>query len=356
MLSGLERLRLFLRPPGKGIYTVSTGGGYAATLLKVLYGSSDPVNVQNHWEEALSKVRRAQFLLFGIPSDTGAGILRGSNFGPIGIREAYLHKYGLYPKTVVDLGDVVVVPQLLHDAMLNEAQIDAVRAELYPGVTTALPVSALSITEAVVEVLTELNPTARILVLGGDHSVSGPVLNALKKKHGKDLGILHFDAHTDLMPTRIGVKYSFATWAYHAHLGLKPQALVQVGIRTSARTKEQWMRELAVTQVWANEVEGRESEVTQSVLKHFEKIGIKQLYISNDIDGTDMSYAPATGTPEAGGLKPLFVNALMDAVLKKFNIVGADIVEVAPPLSGAREFSEDKTAVIAAGYLKTLLG
>lgn len=354
-LPALDRLRLFLRPPGRGIYTVSTGGGYAGPLLKTLYGTDVPLQVESAWEDSLQRIRRVDTILLGIPSDTGAGIMRGANFGPLGIRQAYLKEFGQYPKTLVDVGDVIVVPQLLHDEMLSDAQKSATRRELYPGLTEELPVSPLSIAQETLMALYELNPNAQILLLGGDHSVSWPAMLYCHRRCGEDFGVLHFDAHTDLMEQRLGVKYCFATWARHALKLMKPNHLVQVGIRTSARPKEFWMENYPVVQIWANEVAGRENAVVSQILQHYKAKGVRRLYISNDIDGTDIGSAPATGTPERDGLTPTFVKTLIHAVKKEFDVIGGDVVEVAPPLSGESDFASEKTCILAAQYLHAQL-
>ncbi|MSP19865.1 MAG: arginase family protein [Bdellovibrionales bacterium] len=353
-ISALDRLRLFLRPPGRGLHTNSTGGGYAIPVLQKLYGTGANKEVSDAWEETLQRIRRVDGVVFGIPSDTGAGILRGANFGPIGVREAYLTKYKAYPKGIIDIGDVIVVPQLLHDEMLSESQIKATRAELYPGRTEKLPVSPLSIAEALYEALLELNPELKIFMIGGDHSVSWPAMVYCHKKYGDEFGVLHFDAHSDLMESRLGIKYCFSTWASHATQLMKPNHLVQVGIRTSSKTKQYWMDRFPLLQVWANEVPGREIEVITEVIQYLLKNGVKHLYISNDIDGTDSLSAPATGTPEPNGLSPQFVQALIIAVRQKFQLIGGDIVEVAPPLSGVRDYSKEKTCMLAADYLNAL--
>ena len=354
-LSAIDRLRLFLRPPGRGIYTSSTGGSYAAVLLKQLYGTEVAKDIQSAWEDSLQRIRRIEGIILGVPSDTGAGILRGSNFGPIGVREAFLSRFGGYPKSVVDIGDVIVVPQLLHDEMLNESQLQKTRMELYPGVTEPLPVSPLSVAKGVLESIYELNPQAKIYLIGGDHSVTWPAMEYCHNRAGKEFGVVHFDAHTDLMEQRLGIKYCFSTWAAHATKLMNPGHLVQVGLRTSTKTKEYWMEKFPVFQVWAREVPGHETEVVSGIIQHLLKRGVKELYISNDIDGTDSGFAPSTGTPEKNGLSPQFIEMLISALRQKFKLLGGDVVEVAPPLSGGMEFATEKTCLLAAQYLKALL-
>jgi agmatinase len=238
--------------------------------------------------------------------------------------------------------------------MLNDKQLAASRAELYPNRTEPLPVSPLSIAEALYEALMELNPELKIFMIGGDHSVTWPAMVHCHKRFGDSFGILHFDAHSDLMESRLGIKYCFATWACHASRLIKPHQMVQVGVRTSTKTKQYWMEKFPLLQVWANEVPGREIAVISEILQYFVKSGVKRIYITNDIDGTDPKYAPATGTPEPNGLAPQFVLGLIAAIRQKFQLVGGDVVEVAPPLSGTRDFSKEKTCEVTADYLHAL--
>lgn len=354
-LQPLEKLRCLLRPAGRGIHTPTSGSGHAKPMQRLLYQTDEPAQVETAWQGALAKLTEARTILLGVPSDTGAGVLRGANFGPLGVRHAFLNKYGKYPQGVCDVGDVWCVPQLLHDEMLNEAQLSASRAAMYPNVTEALPVSPLSIAEHVMQTIAALNPKARLVVIGGDHSVSWPAMLWADTLFPKKFGVLHFDAHTDLLSSRLGIKYCFATWAFHAQALLSPQHLVQVGIRASGKDKAHWTGTYPLQQFWASEVPFQEASVSERIRAHFEKLGCEQIYISNDIDGTDISAAPATGTPEADGLKPEFVHQLIRDLAKHFKIIGGDIVEVAPPLSGQRDYENEKTSVLGAEYLNTLL-
>ena len=355
-LAALEKLRLFLRAPGLGIYTPSTGGGYAKRLHQALFSTDDPKRATEAWEEQLQKIRRAESVLLGVPSDTGAGIMKGANFGPIGIREAYLHQFGSFPKSLVDLGDVICIPHLLHDEMLSAQQLMASRKELYPQhVQENLAVSPLSIAEQVLKTLLELNPQAKLYLIGGDHSVSWPAMVYCHERFGKEFGVLHFDAHTDLMAQRLGVDYCFATWAFQTLRFLKPYHLVQVGIRSSSKTKAQWAELHPVVQFWANEVQGKEAGIIDQICQHFSDKGVKHIYISNDIDGTDSLEASATGTPEPNGLNSPFIKKLVHEVRNQFEVFGGDVVEVAPPLSGSREFKTEPTCRLGAQYLHALI-
>src|ERR1019366_2061240 len=90
-------------------------------------------------------------IILGVPSDTGANLFRWASLGPLGIREAYLERYKKLSKNVIDVGDVVTVPQLLHDEMLSNSQIDVVRDVLYGTQGEDLPVSPLSIVRAALD-------------------------------------------------------------------------------------------------------------------------------------------------------------------------------------------------------------
>jgi agmatinase len=340
----------FLRPAGGGLYTVSTGRAEQLALQRTLYGAANEAEVDARWRAALDAVPRARVAILGVPSDCGAGLMRGAAYGPQGVREALLRLCPTFRdiaarEGIVDVGDVFVIPHLLHDDMVSEGQRRAAAAALY-GAHAApdLPVSPLSIAERVVDRLLTLNPDLRVFVLGGDHSVAWPIVSALARHAREPWAIVHPDAHTDLLPERLGVRYCFATWAYHANeLVGRGGRLVQVGIRASGRDKAHWESTLGVRQFWADEVRARGTGVIDEVLAHLRAVGVRRVYLSNDIDATDAAAAPATGAPAADGLPVAFVRALIRRVAAEFPLLGADVMEVAPPLGppdDARRTSE----------------
>jgi len=358
----MDQIARFLRPAGGGIFTVSTGRRSQEALQRTLYDARDAEEVQIKWRKALDAVGRARVVVLGIPSDCGAGLARGAAFGPEGIRAALLRLCPDFAaraarSQILDVGDVFVVPQLLHDDMLSEEQRRWTRAALYGPAAAGdadLPVSPLSIAERVVEELLRVNPTLRIFMLGGDHSVAWPVVAALARQTVGSWAIVHADAHTDLLPQRLGVRICFATWAYHANelLGRRGR-LVQVGVRASSRSKEHWESTLGVRQFWADEISARGDAVIDDVIRHLQELGIRSVYLSNDIDATDGAAAPSTGAPEPDGLSPEFVSALIARVGAAFPLLGADVVEVAPPIGSAQD--AQRTTEIAARYMLTSL-
>ena len=368
-MTHLETLAALLRPAGGGIHTVSTGRAAQAAMQERLYGAADAAAVAARWREALGRVVDARVAILAVPSDTGAGLVRGAAFGPAALRSAVLDLIPDFAVRaeragVVDVGDVFVVPQLLHDEMVSDAQLAATRAAIYPTLGAAerarLPVSPLSVAAAAATALLAINPQLKLLALGGDHSIAWPIVSALAAARGTPFAIVHPDAHTDLLSERLGIKYCFATWAYHANeLIGRSGRLVQVGIRASGRSREHWESTLGVRQFWATDFElGGEARTLDEIFAHLRGLGIADVYLSNDIDGTDGVLAPATGAPEPGGLSVDLVRALIRRLGDETCLIGADLVEVAPTI-GAPEAAR-RTVEIGARYvvdsLKALLG
>ncbi len=190
----------------------------------------------------------------------------------------------------------------------------------------------------------------RPVVIGGDHSNAWPVVSALSRVR-KNIGIVQPDAHTDLLEERLGVKYCFATWSYHANdLIGRGGRLVQVGTRASRRSREHWESTLGVRQFWAEECLARPAETLDAILLHLQKVSVSSVYFSNDIDGTDERFADATGTPEPLGLDPDFVVELIRRVGREIGMCAGDLMEVAPPIQRSPEGAA-RTLALSARYL-----
>ncbi|EDM79261.1 Arginase/agmatinase/formiminoglutamase [Plesiocystis pacifica SIR-1] len=337
----VDELSRYLRPPGQGIHAVSTGRAELARQTAAYLGPS--WNPEEPWRAHLARAldslgaESTPVAMWAIPSDTGAGIVRGAARGPEAIRA------GLGQAPVVDLGDVFSIPQLLDEAMLAESQRHRCQDALWPDLPEArrrqLMVSPMGMAARARALLLEAVPGLRLMTLGGDHTVSGPVLAPLLEAESAesrlDLGIVHFDAHTDLLPSRLGIDLCFATWAYHANVALGGgERMIQLGIRASGRGRSHWEADLDVRQLWGDECEGVPGgELAARVVEHLRARGVTRVYLSNDIDGTDAHWAAACGTPEPGGLRPEQVEAVIRGVGASFDVIGADLVELAPGLS-----------------------
>jgi guanidinobutyrase len=358
----LDELAVLLRPAGGGVYVISTGKAEQEALQRTIYvvaPNADPAEIQAKWRSALERVQNAKIAILGIPSDVGAGFLRGANMGPSAIRHA-LHDDAAFTKSmdargIVDVGDVFVVPQILHDDMLSAEQIRATRAAIYPGQKEALPVSPLSIEERALDLLFAINPKIKPLLIGGDHSCAWPASISLSRHLKEPWAIVQIDAHTDMLEERLGIKYCFGTWSFHASkLFDRPDKMVQVGIRATRHERAHWENTYGIRQFWADECVARPNESIDAIVEHLKKTGAKCIYFSNDIDGTDEEFADATGTPEPNGLKPEMVTALIERLGKEFDVRAGDVMEVAPPIPRHPGGSE-RTVALAASYLKTTI-
>jgi agmatinase len=343
-----------MRAPGEGLLTVSAGGGRAARLLAPYLGAK----AYKNWAEEFEWRWRAgpSWLILGVPSDSGGGICRGAAHGPLHLREALYHKHPIL--SLGDLGDIPCIPQLVHDSMLNDEQKRASGESLWHDAwEDSLPVSPLSMTEDFLVALWKERPEARVLTLGGDHSVSGAVFGALSRVGLlKNTAVLHIDAHSDLMEIRFGVQHCFGTWTSHAVRKMRdPQAWVQVGIRTSAHDKTYWESKFGLKQHWAKAVRNKDPvKFAKELVKHWRALGCTRLYITNDIDGTDSAYAASTGTPEKEGLKPTWLRAVIAHCSREFPLISADLMEVAPVLGS--EKSVQRTVSTGISYLEALHG
>ena len=352
----LHELELLLRPAAGGLYAVSTGKAEQLAIQERIYGARGENEVAQRWKDALARIAAARVVLVGIPSDTGASILRGANQGPQELRARLLDDDPEWfaratAKGLVDVGDVFVVPQLLHDEMLSEAQIARTRRAIYPGHDREpLPVSPLSMAERAIALVLQLNPRAAILALGGDHSTAWPVVRSLAAAR-PGLAVVQVDAHTDLLEERLGVTYCYATWSFHASRLLGPGRLVQLGVRASRHERSHWESAYPVRQLWADEIRRDPARALDETIATLRASGATSVYFSNDIDGTDAAHADATGTPEPEGLSPAFVEELVRRLARELPLVGGDVMEVAPAIArtpGGRE----RTLATAAGYLR----
>ena len=196
----MNKLKLLLTLPGNGVHTVHTARERKERLREAIFGTKDLKKAETLWGKKLDELPVNRPLVIGIPSDNGGGIQRGANWGPLAIRGEILQEKNKF----TDVGDVRVIPHLLHDKYLNEKTIRDCRKALY-GKSVKLPVSPLSIAEEAVKEIYKKKPTARILGFGGDHSTSYPLVKEwiLSRKDKKKVSVLHFDAHTDLLIDRL---------------------------------------------------------------------------------------------------------------------------------------------------------
>jgi agmatinase len=272
----------------------------------------------------LDEVPRADVAVVGVPFDSGVSYRPGARFGPAAVREASRLLRPYHPgldvspfaaAQVVDGGDIGVTPFDIGAAI--EAIDDHAGALLDTG--------------------------ARLVTIGGDHTIALPMLRAVARRHGP-VALLHFDAHLDTWDTYFGASYTHGTpFRRAAEEGLlDTEALSHVGIRGSlyGRSDLDEDRRLGFGITTSADVLRRGVDDVVAALR--ERIGDRPLYVSIDIDVLDPAHAPGTGTPEAGGLTSRELLEILRG-LAGTHLVGADVVEVAPAYDHA-----DITAVAAA--------
>jgi agmatinase len=269
--------------------------------------------------------------LLGIPYDGGTSYRTGARYGPRHVREQsslirpwnpVLQVSPFDKLAVADCGDVDVVPISIEGTF---AAIERETRALVDG--SVIP-----------------------LAVGGDHSITLPILRALARRHGR-LGLVHFDAHPDTWDEYFGSKYFHGTTfrrAVEENL-IDGRRVVQIGIRGPLYGADDFdfHREHGLEPIRIEQVKERG---TAWVVERLQRLAGGPVYCSFDIDAVDPAYAPATGTPEVGGLTSFEALSLVRG-LRALDLVGADVVEVSPPYDGPGQI----TSLLAANLLFELL-
>ncbi|MFN7664133.1 MAG: agmatinase [Inhella sp.] len=223
-----------------------------------------------------------------------------------------------------------------------------------------LPLPNTSLTgmrQALAPMLPPLLAAHHMVWLGGDHSITLPLLRAYRAHHGRPLGVLHFDAHCDTWTDHFGEPSGHGTWvaeAFNEGLVL-PECFVQMGIRSSAeRAAREFVRDRGGLIYEARRLRGLDGSalldpVLNDIRQRVAAAGHPPLYLSLDIDCLDPAFAPGTGTPEPGGLSSSQVLTVLED-LADLPWVGMDCVEVSPPYDHA-ELSSQAAAHFVWTYL-----
>jgi agmatinase len=226
--------------------------------------------------------------------------------------------------TIVDAGDVDAPP----------VGIDGAYAAIEAGVARVVDAGAIP------------------LIVGGDHSISLPCLRAVARTHGP-LGLVQFDAHIDTWGDYFGGKYFHGSPFRRAieEQIIAPSQYVQIGIRGPMYGEDAdfaYQREQGVTTIDIRMV--KREGIERTIARVRELVQGRPLYVTFDIDSVDPAFAPGTGTPEVGGLTSYEAQELVRG-LAGLNLVGCDVVEVAPSFDGPGQI----TALLAANIMFELL-
>jgi agmatinase len=267
----------------------------------------------------LETIGDAGVVILGAPLDWGTSYRPGARFAPAAVRDAdYLEPDGHRPHLdtgidplevlgVVDIGDVTMAPGYIEDG------IDRIRSV----------VSAVAAAGAVP------------LLIGGDHTITFPNAGGVADVYGHgEIALIHFDAHADTGASHYGMLYGHGTPMRRLiESGAVPgHRFVQIGLRGYWPDPETvaWMRDQGMRSFFMSEIVERGlAAVVDDAVRHA-AAGARGVFISVDIDVVDPAAAPGTGTPEPGGLT---ARDLLDTVRRlgrELEVVGADVVEVAP--------------------------
>ena len=172
---------------------------------------------------------------------------------------------------------------------------------------------------------------ASLMTIGGDHTIALPLLRAATARAGEPVALLHFDAHLDTWDTYFGAEYTHGTPFRRAvEEGiLDTEAICHVGTRGPLYGKKDLDEDHRMGFGIVTSSDVFRQGVDEIVDRLRQRIGNRPLYISVDIDVLDPAHAPGTGTPEAGGLTSRELLEILRG-LRGMNLVGADLVEVAP--------------------------
>jgi len=267
----------------------------------------------------------------GVPLDTGTSNRAGARFGPRQIRaeSALIRPYNMATGAapfdslqVADLGDVPINTYSIEKSM-------PIITGFYARVLAA---------------------GCRPLTIGGDHTIALPILRAIAARHGP-VALVHVDAHADVNDEMFGERIAHGTpfrRAVEEQL-LQCDKVWQIGLRGTGYAADDfdWPRRQGFTVVQAHEVWYRSLAPLMDEVR--ERVGSAPCYLSFDIDGIDPAFAGGTGTPEVGGLT---VPQALEIVrgCRGVNLVGADLVEVAPPYDPS-----GNTALLGANLLYEML-
>jgi len=264
----------------------------------------------------LEDVPHAQVAVLGVPFDAGVSYRPGARFGPGAIRaaskllRAYHQGMDVQPwlvHQVADAGDLAPNPFDIAEAI---ATIEAGGRET-------------------------LERADHLLAIGGDHTIALPLLRLARERHGP-IALVHFDAHLDTWDTYFGAAYTHGTPFRRAfEEGLLAEGRsAHVGIRGSIFGKQDLVEDAGMGFEITSTVDIARAGVDAAVERIRKRVGDSPVYVSIDIDVLDPAHAPGTGTPEPGGLTTREMMLILRG-MAGLPLVGADVVEVAPPYDHA---------------------
>lgn len=262
--------------------------------------------------------------LYGVPMDLGVTNRAGARLGPRAVRaverigpfEHVLRRAPLQRMKVADVGDI---------PMQSRYSLEQCHADIEDYVTRIISAGVIPIG------------------IGGDHSITQAILKAVGRD--RPVGLLHIDAHCDTSGPYEGSKFHHGGPFRNAVLDgvLDPDRTVQIGIRGGAEYLWEFSYESGMTVFHAEDVFAQ--GVDPIIAKARDVLGTGPVYVSFDVDSLDPGFAPGTGTPEVGGLAPREALAILRG-LRGIDVVGADVVEVAPQYDATTNMAQAAAQVL----------
>ena len=270
--------------------------------------------------------------IVGAPMDDLVTDRPGTRLGPRAIRAVGLEQ-GPHLEAGIDAFEILRVVDY-GDAPVTPADPAASHAAIERTVGEVLAAGAVPI------------------VLGGDHSIAEPDIRACAERHGP-LGLLHFDTHTDTARELYGVEINHGTPMYRLveEGSVDPKRYVQIGLRGYWPGEEEfaWQEKHGITALFMHDV--RDLGIREVVGRAVGIAGDGPVFLTVDVDVLDPAFAPGTGTPEPGGMTSAELLWAVREVSRRLQLVGADVVEVAPTAVG----SADITALVADRLVREIL-
>jgi agmatinase len=265
----------------------------------------------------LDQVDHAAVAILGVAFDSGVSYRPGARFGPSGIRAGSKLLRPYHPfldvspwevHQVADAGDIGPNP---FDLMAAVSEVEVAARGL-------------------------LTKADRLITIGGDHTIALPLLRVMAERHGP-IALVHFDAHLDTWDSYFGADFTHGTTFRRASEEglLDLEGCMHIGTRGPLYSAKDLTNDKALGFQIFSSIEFQDLGVAEAIKKLKARVGNRPTYISIDIDVLDPAHAPGTGTPEAGGLTSRELLAVIRAT-SEINLVGADVVEVAPAYDHAQ--------------------
>jgi arginase family enzyme len=348
-ISLIERIGFLCAPPGAGWATSRSGEApMAAAFHASAFDSTEPATVRARWLADVAASPPPQVGIIGIPYDGGTYGLAGAAAGPLGVRAALGGSMWREMRaTCLDMGDVRFFPGPPLDEMMAINVTRRTRAVRYGDPAIELPICMLSAHRSLVCAATAAG--MRVLSIGGDHSISASALMGISRH---DIGLIHIDQHADLSTGRDGLELLHSSWIYYVDQRMQLPLVVQLG--GAGLPAPEWIKSrLKRIPILCSALDPF-TEAHKAV-DWLAAAGVHNAYLSIDIDAVNTIEAPATGLPSPNGLPLDYLISFIRAIGEKMSIIGGDVVEVSPPLSGKREWDREPTCVSGSKLVMALI-